>query len=67
MECAWRRWEIDTRMLSRKPEIEKQIGRQKAQNNLENDFKIYFKEMGFQAKGKGEVRPKTGHEGPEGE
>jgi len=54
-------------MLSRKPEIEKQIGRQKAQNNLENDFKIYFKEMGFQAKGKGEVRPKTGHEGPEGE
>jgi len=54
-------------MLGLKPEIEVQLGRQKTQNNLENCIKIYFKETGYQVKGKGEGRLKTGHEGPEGE
>ena len=55
------------KMLERKPEIEVQLGRQKTQNKLENDIKIYFKGIGYQVKSKGEGRPKTGHEGPEGE
>ena len=59
--------EKSIKMLGRKPEIEMQLGRQKTQNMLENDIKIYLKETGYQVKGKGEVRPKTGHEGPEGE
>jgi hypothetical protein len=55
------------KMLGRKPEIKMQLGRQKTQNELENYIKIYFKETGYQVKGKGEGRHKTGHEVPEGE
>jgi hypothetical protein len=34
---------------------------------LGNYIKTYLKEIEFQVNGKGEVRPRTGHEGQEGE
>jgi hypothetical protein len=37
--------ENSIKMLSRKPEIEMQLGRQKTQNKLKNDIKIYIKEQ----------------------
>jgi hypothetical protein len=39
----------------------------KISEQIGKDIKIYIKEMGYQVKCKGEVRPKTDHEGPEGE
>jgi hypothetical protein len=59
--------EKSIKMLDRIPEIEMQLVRKKTQNKLENYIKMYLKEIGYQVKCKGEVCPKTVHEGPEGE
>jgi hypothetical protein len=55
------------KFLGRKPEINMPLGRQKTHSKLGNNIKTYLKEIGYQVNGKGEVRPRTGHEGPEEE